>query len=79
MAADDPLRLTDKGARIISRGGADGLSDDDLLVLEIAERAPGMSREDLLKCFVSCRLEYGEDALRAIQSGHVKFEVRKPQ
>lgn len=76
---DDPQRLTEKGAHILRRGGADGLSDDDLLVLEIVKRAPGMSKTDVETCFVNIRMEYGEDALNAIQSGHVQFEERKPQ
>ena len=71
--------LTEKGARIVARGGAADQSDDDMLLLEIAARAPGMSKDDLALCFVNLRLEYGEDALRAIRTGHVQFEPRKPQ
>lgn len=79
MGDELPKVLTEKGAAIVKRGGADGVTDDDLLVLEIAARAPGLSQQDLAQCFVNIRLEYGEDALRAIKSGHVKFEPRKPQ
>lgn len=75
----DPLRLSDKGARIVARGGADGASDDDLLVLEIAKRAPGAEKEDLQAFFVAIKLEYGDDSLRAIRSGHVQFSPREPQ
>lgn len=75
----DPKVLTEKGRTIVARGGADGASDDDMLLLEIAARAPGMSKDDLALCFVNLRLEYREDALRAIRTGHVKFQERKPQ
>jgi hypothetical protein len=68
--------LADKGKRIVRRGGADGQSDDDLLLLELAARAPGLSKEDLQRCFVACRMEYGKDALAAIRSGHVRFDER---
>ena len=77
--SSDAKVLPEKGARIVARGGADGQSDDDLLLLEIAARAPGMSKDDLALCFVNLRLEYGEDALRAIRTGHVQFAPRKPQ
>ena len=77
--SSDPKVLTEKGARIVVRGGADGQSDDDMLLLEIAARAPGMSKDDLALCFVNLRIEYGEDALRAIRTGHVQFSPRKPQ
>lgn len=68
--------LSDKGERIVRRGGADGQSDDDMLLLEIAARAPGLSSEELERCFVAIRMEYGDDALDAIRTGHVKFEAR---
>ena len=79
MAADDPLGLTDKGARILRRGGADHVDEEGMIILEILKRAPGMSKADLQTCFVTLRMEYGEHALEAIQSGHVQFESRKPQ
>jgi hypothetical protein len=79
MAVDDPQRLTEKGARIISRGGADGVDEEGMIILEILKRAPGMSKADLQTCFVALRMEYGENALEAIQSGHVQIEPRKPQ
>jgi hypothetical protein len=77
-AAGDPQVLTEKGRRIVKRGGADGFSDDDMLVLEISKRAPGMPVRDIEAFFVALRLEYGEDALHAIRNGHVKFERRSP-
>lgn len=70
------LRLNRFGQSIVSRGGHDDASDDDILLLELMSRAPGMSRSDYEKCFVALRQEFGEDALRAIQNGHVKFEER---
>lgn len=71
--------LSDKGDRIVKRGGADDQSDDSMLINEIVARAPGLSQEDLQRCFVAIRMEYGEDALDAIRSGHVKFEERTPR
>lgn len=68
------IKLSDLGRRIVSRGGHDDASDDDMLLMELIRRAPGMSRDDYQKCFVALRTEYGEDALAAIRSGHVKFE-----
>ena len=79
MAVDDPLGLTDKGARIIARGGDDTMDEEGMILLEILKRAPGISKADLQTCFVTLRMEYGEHALEAIQSGHVQFESRKPQ
>lgn len=76
-AADDPQVLTEKGRKIVARGGADGQTDDDLLVLEIAQLCPGAPVADLQAIFVALRTEYGEDALRAIRTGHVKIEPRK--
>jgi hypothetical protein len=71
--------LADKGKTIVRKGGADGQSDDDLLLLEIVKRAPALSKEDLQSCFVAIRMEYGTDALDAIRSNHIHFEERKPQ
>lgn len=68
--------LTEKGRRIVSRGGADGASDDDMLVLEIIKLCPGLPAADAQAFFVALRLEYGEDALHAIRNGHVKIEPR---
>jgi hypothetical protein len=80
MADDDlPHVLTGKGAAILKRGGADGMSDDDMLVLEILARVPGASMNDVAAFFVALRTEYGEEALRAIRTGHVQFEKRQPQ
>lgn len=71
--------LNDKGQQIVRRGGADDQSDDDLLLLELIARAPNMSQEAYEQCFVSLRMEYGNDALRAIRSGEVKFELIAPR
>jgi len=79
MAANDPQRLTEKGAHILRRGGANGVDEEGMIILEILKRAPGMSKADLQACFVALRMEYGEHALDAIQSGHCQFEARKPQ
>lgn len=68
--------LNEKGELIVKRGGDDEQSQDDMLLLELIQRAPGMSPEDLQRCFVALLEEYGEDALHAIRSGHVKFEER---
>lgn len=71
--------LADKGQTIVRKGGADGQSDDDLLLLELTARAPGLSQEDLQRCFVAARMEYGADALNAIRTGHIRFEERPRQ
>lgn len=68
------IRLNDKGWAILRHGGHDDASDDDLLFLEIAQRAPNMSREDHKQVFIALRMQYGEEALRAIRTGHVQFE-----
>lgn len=70
--------LADGGQTIVRKGGADGQSDDDLLLLELIARAPGLSQEDLQRCFVAVRMEYGADALAAIRSGYVRFEEGPP-
>jgi hypothetical protein len=67
-------KLLPLGETIVRRGGADDQSRDDLLVLELMKRAPGLEREELQAIFVACLTEYGEDALEAVQSGHVQFE-----
>lgn len=79
LGDDGPKVLTPKGEKIVKRGGADGKSDDDMLVLEIAAKAPGMSPDDLAACFIAIRMEFGEDGRRALREGHVRFEPRKPQ
>ena len=79
MAVDDPQRLTEKGERILARGGDDTMDEEGMILLEILKRAPGMSKADMQACFVTLRMEYGEHTLEAIQSGHVQFEPRKPQ
>lgn len=68
--------LSDKGETIVRRGGADGQSDDDILLLELTAAAPCLSHADLQRCFVALRMEYGTDALAALRSGHVRFEER---
>lgn len=77
--SNDPISLTPKALDAIKRGGADDVSDDQMLLAELVARAPGMSQHDLQQCFIALRMEYGEDALRAIRTGHVQFEKRKPQ
>lgn len=72
-----PVYLTPEASNIVRRGGSDAVSDDQMLLLEIASRAPGMSQADLQKCFVACLAQYGKDALRAIRSGHVQFAERE--
>lgn len=67
-------KLTDFGSSIVRKGGHDDVSNDDLLFLELVKRAPGLSFDDLQKCFVALLNEYGDDALAAIRSGHVQFE-----
>lgn len=79
MADETPKTLTDKGAQIVRRGGADGQSDDDILILEILDKMPGISANDCKSFFVALRLEFGEDARYALKNGHVSFEKRKPQ
>ncbi|HSV24660.1 MAG TPA: hypothetical protein VLJ17_16730 [Xanthobacteraceae bacterium] len=68
------VKLTSFGSSIVRRGGHDHQSDDDMLLLEIIKRAPGMAKDDLQRCFVAILEEYGADALAAVQSGHVQFE-----
>lgn len=79
MVDEAPKVLSEKGRQIVARGGADNQSDDDMLLLEIAAKMPGMAQADLAKVFVNLRLEYGEDARRALRDGHVQIEERKPQ
>jgi hypothetical protein len=71
------LKLTRKGADILRRGGHDDLSDDDMLVLELAQRMPGESVAGLMQIFIALHEQYGEDALHALKSGHVKIEPRQ--
>lgn len=66
--------LSDKGAKNFKRGGAPADTSDDMLLREIVARAPGMEAEDYQICFVRLMEEYGEDALEAIRTGHVRFE-----
>lgn len=68
-------RLTPIGSEIVRKGGHDLATDDDMLLLEIQKRAPGLSITDYRKVFVDLRLNYGEEALYAIRSGHVQFEA----
>lgn len=70
------IHLNDAGRRVVDRGGQDGISDETMLLLEIIKRAPGMNQDDLRMCFVSAMEQYGTDALKAIQTGHIKFQAR---
>lgn len=71
------VHLSTSAAAILRRGGHDSVSDDQMLLMELANRAPGMSQDDLRKCFIVCRMEYGDDALRAVRGGHVQFAKRE--
>lgn len=71
------VHLTTSATAILRRGGHDSLSDDQMLVMELAKLAPGMSPEDLQKCFIACRMEYGKDALAALREGYIRFDERK--
>ena len=71
------------GQRIAKRGGDKSLenidpdeADDTMLIMEIMHRAPNMSPDDYQETFVALRMEYGTDALAAIRSGHVQFELQ---
>lgn len=77
MPDESPKVLSEKGRTILARGGADGQTDDDMLLLEIAAKMPGLSQADLAKVFVNLRVEYGEDARHALATGHVQIEPRK--
>lgn len=68
--------LAGRGEQIVRRGGADRLSEDDMLLLELTKRAPGLCKEDLQSCFVAMRMEYAGDALAALRTGHVRFQER---
>ena len=70
------IKLNDLGESIVRRGGHDDISDDELVFLELVKRAPGLSQEDYQKLFVALRMQCGEDALYALQNGHVTFEER---
>lgn len=74
--ADGSIVLSEAGKKIVEAGGADGITDDTMVMLEVISRAPGMNEQDLALCCVNLRMEYGEEALRAIKTGHVKFEKR---
>lgn len=77
MPDETPKVLSEKGRNILARGGADGQTDDDMLVLELVAKMPGLSQQDLALVFVNLRNEYGEDARRALADGHVQIEPRK--
>lgn len=68
------IYLTDEGRRVLNRKGDDSVSDDTMVMLELIDRAPGMNEGDLRLCFVSVVEQYGNDALKAIRSGHVQFQ-----
>ncbi len=78
--------LNHVGQRIVKRGGDRSLenidpneADDTLLIMEVMQRAPNMSPEDYQTTFVALRMEYGEDALQAVRSGHVQFQCVTPR
>lgn len=79
MTNDRRIHLTPQAQEIVAKGGDDDISDDQMLLMEIAKRAPGMLPDELQRCFIAIRMEYGEESLRAIRTGHVQFEERKPQ
>lgn len=70
------IKLSPIGERTVRRGGDDLATDDDMILLEIVKRAPGLSQDELRACFIAILTEYGPDALRAIRTGHVQFEER---
>lgn len=77
MAAMRPLNEVELD--ILRRGGADGLSDDGMLLLELRHRAPGDSLEGYQAMFIALMENTNGDtkeALWAIRNGHVKFEAR---
>lgn len=75
--ATKPYSLSPLGKEIVRRGGSDGLiSDDDMLVLELIKRMPGMTPMEYQQCFVDLRNQYGEEALYALRNGYVKIEER---
>lgn len=71
------IKLNHMGEKIVRRGGDDKFDDDGLLIAEIMQRAPGMSLTDYQQTFIALRVEYGEEALRAVQTGHVSFVLVK--
>lgn len=78
--------LNADGQRIVKRGGDKSLenlpameADDRLLFLELVARAPNMAPEDYCQAMIALRTEYGMDALKAIRSGHVQFELVTPR
>lgn len=75
-----PIVLNHAGRKIFNRGGDKRFdnvdpveADDSLLIFEIMGRAPNMDPADYEEVFIALRLEYGEDALDAVRSGHVQF------
>lgn len=78
-----PIKLNHAGQKIVKRGGDkrfDRLdeqeADDAMLIMEIIARAPNMEPGDYQDAFVALRMEYGTDALDAIRTGHVQFELQ---
>lgn len=66
--------LTEEGRRVVERGGADGVSWDTMLILEVLKRAPNMDPDGLQRACMALMEQYGPDALDAIRTGHVQFE-----
>lgn len=76
---DGGCYLTEKGHEIVKRGGHDAIDEDEMLLYEVLHRAPGMPVEELQNAFIAIKMEYGNDALKAIRSGHVQFEKARPE
>lgn len=80
------IRLNHVGERLVRRGGGKAIEggsaldeDDKMLFLEVVARAPGMEIQDYQQVMIALRMEYGLDALEAIRTGHVQFELVKPR
>ena len=71
------IRLDKRGEEILRKGGHDDASDDDMVIMEIVKRAPGMNADELQRKFVELRLLFGDELLRAIQRGDVYFELQE--
>lgn len=68
------VTLSEFGKSIVRKGGHDDQDDDGMLILELAQRLPGLSVGDLQKVFVAMRVQYGEEALQALREGYVVIE-----
>lgn len=70
------LHLSEEGKRIVSRGGGEA-DDDAMVIMELMNRAPGLTLPEYQELFVALRMECGGDALYALRNGHVTFVERK--